>query len=132
MRGLFLGVVAVLWSSIALADSMSAVGAVRTLPGVLNAVDDGRGNLWVAVQNRAGAQWNAYATEMCKVIRPYRARLFLVKVVDFTTIRPKSKPKDWLLLGGANCGMVPGAPPATPPTDGGGDSSSTDSSSSGN
>lgn len=105
-----LGLGMLAWAGTALADASSAVATVRTLPGVVSANEDGGGNMWVAVQNRSGAQWNAYAVGVCKMVRPHRARVFMVKVVDFTTIRPKSKPKDWLLLGSANCGDVPSDP----------------------
>lgn len=97
-----------LWTNGAQADPASAVAMVRAIPGVINASEDGGGNLWVEVQNRNGAQWNAYAASICTLIRPYHARIFLVKIIDFTTVRPKTKPRDWLMLGGANCSMVPG------------------------
>lgn len=100
----------VVWEGVAHADSAGAVSMVRGLPGVVNASEDGGGNLWVAVQNQNGALWNAYATSICTLIRPQHARIFLVKIVDFTTVRPKTKPRDWLMLGAANCAMAPSAP----------------------
>ena len=96
-----------LLSSPVAADPLSAMEAVRNIPGVLNAQEDAGGNLWVMVQNNPKTNWNDVAGVLCKVVRPHQARIFLVKMVDVATVVPKSKPKEWGLLGGANCGMVP-------------------------
>lgn len=108
MRKMLFCAAAMLWALPAAADVESAVLTARSMPGVVNASADGKGNLWVSVQNRANAQWDAYAVEMCKVVMPHRARIFMVKVIDFTSIRPKTKPQDWRVLGAANCGAVTG------------------------
>ena len=88
------------------ADPQSAMATVRGIPGVVDAVADNGGNLFVLVQNSPQGQWNAAAARICKIVRPHEARIFLVKMVDVASVMPKSKPKDWSYLGGANCGMV--------------------------
>ena len=91
----------------ALADPQSAMALINSIPGVLKAQEDPGGNLWVVVQNKnPQTQWNNVATNICKAVIPHHARIFLVKIVDAATIAPKSKPKDWALLGAANCGNV--------------------------
>lgn len=86
------------------ADQASAVAAARQLPLVLDAIPDPAGNLWVTVMQRPSVQWNALATQVCQVVVPHHARIFLVKIVDFNSVRTSKKPSDWHMLGGANCG----------------------------
>ena len=88
------------------ADPQSAMAIVSTIPGILKAQEDTAGNLWVVVQNNPQTPWNQVANNICKIVIPHHARIFLVKIVDAASIVPKSKPASWPLLGGANCGMV--------------------------
>jgi len=88
----------------ALADQLSAVNAVKGMPKVLDAVPDNAGNLWVSVVPDPKIQWNDYAGIVCKVVAPHRARIFLVKMVDNSSVHGK-RPQDWRLIGGANCGL---------------------------
>ncbi len=90
-------------ASTALADERTAVAMIRHQPGVLNAVPDRAGNLWVSVLPNSKVNWSAYAQAMCRLVVPQRARIFLIKVVDATTVAKSKKPHDWHLLGGANC-----------------------------
>ncbi len=96
-----------LMSSPAWADPQSAVAAVRAIPGVETASEDAAGNLFVFVKNSPNGQWNRAAAGFCKLVRPHEARIFLVKIIDRDTVKPKSKPTEWGMLGAANCGMVP-------------------------
>ena len=105
MKKLLTVVLCLIWAPVA-ADPQTAVAAVRSIPGISNAMEDNAGNLWVMVQNNPQGQYNLVAANICKIVRPHAARIFLVKVVDVATVVPKSKPKDWGFLGGANCGMV--------------------------
>lgn len=91
----------------AMADPQSALMAVRAVPGVVNAFEDRGGNLWVLVNNTQGARWNPAAANICKLVRQYEARIFMVKLIDAATFNPKNKPKDWTMLGAVNCGMIP-------------------------
>ena len=96
---------ALLTASPALADMQGAVNVVKHQPLVMDAVPDNAGNLWVTVLPNASVNWSVYAAQLCRVVVPQRARIFLIKVVDVTTV-PKSKsPHDWRLLGGANCAV---------------------------
>jgi hypothetical protein len=104
---IILSLILLLISIPAFADPQSAVQAVRSIPGVDNAFEDTGGNLFVLVRQNPSAQWNNVAVEICKIVRPHQARIFLVKMVDEATVAPKSKPKDWGLLGAASCGMIP-------------------------
>ena len=90
----------------AAADPQSAMALVGTIPGVLKAQEDTAGNMWVVVNNNPQVPWNQVANNICKIVIPHKARVFLVKIVDVASITPKSKPKSWAMLGGANCGMV--------------------------
>jgi len=85
------------------ADIDSAVKAVGALPGVVNASPDSAGNLWVMVAPRAGVQWSQYAASVCLVVLPHHARIFLVKMIDVTSVHSKV-PKDWRMIGAASCG----------------------------
>ncbi len=95
--------VALLATNPALADLQSAVNAVRQLNGVLGAVPDNGGNLWVSVVPNPGTPWNQVAANICQVIKGQRSLIFLVKIVDYTSVRTSKKPGDWRKLGGANC-----------------------------
>jgi len=85
------------------ADINSAVKAVDALPGVLGANPDNAGNLWVMVAPNPGVQWSQYAAQVCLVVLPHHARIFLVKVIDAGSVHSKA-PKDWRMLGAASCG----------------------------
>ena len=85
------------------ADVDSAVKAVNALPGVVNSSPDSAGNLWVMVAPRAGVQWSQYAASVCLVVLPHHARIFLVKIIDVTSVHSKI-PKDWRMIGAASCG----------------------------
>lgn len=88
------------------ADPQAAMAIVSSIPGVLRAEEDTAGNLWVAVNDNHKTPWNTVATNICKIVIPQQARIFLVKIVDAASIAPKSKPSQWKMIGGANCGMV--------------------------
>ena len=88
------------------ADPQAAMAIVSSIPGVLRAEEDTAGNLWVAVTDNPKTPWNTVANNICKIVIPQQARIFLVKIVDAASIAPKSKPSQWKMIGGANCGMV--------------------------
>lgn len=88
------------------ANPQSATATVRLIPGVINAMTDNGGNMFVFVQNNPQGQWNTAAEKICKIVRPHQARIFLVKMIDAASVNQKNKPKDWSMLGGANCGSV--------------------------
>ena len=90
-------------ASPALANEQTAINLVRHEPGVLNAVPDHAGNLWVSVLPNNSMNWGVYAKALCQVVVPQQARIFLIKVVDATTVAKSKNPHDWRLLGGANC-----------------------------
>jgi hypothetical protein len=96
---------AVLATSPALADQASAVAMVKQQMGVLDAVPDHAGNLWVKVLPNPGVDWSGYATALCTAIIPHHGRIFLIKVVDATSVKGSKKPQEWRMMGGANCGL---------------------------
>ena len=85
------------------ADVDSVIKAVDAMPGVVGVSPDSAGNLWVMVAPRAGVQWSQYAASVCQVVLPHHARIFLVKIIDVTSVHSKL-PKDWRMLGAASCG----------------------------
>ena len=89
------------------ADPASAMAVVNRLPGVVRAAEDNAGNLWVMVNTQPGLDWSTYAAKVCQIVRQHHARIFLVKIVDMRSVQPKKKPKDWTMVGGANCASVP-------------------------
>jgi hypothetical protein len=95
----------VLAAAPARADMQTAINLIKHSPGVLDVVPDNAGNLWVTVLPNGNVNWSAYAAQMCRIVVPQKARIFLIKVVDATTVaKSKSKTsRDWRLLGGANC-----------------------------
>ena len=95
---------ALAFSTPALADLNSAVNMVKRLPQVLDAVPDNAGSLWVKVLPIPGADYMGYAKSLCTAIVPHHGRIFLVKIVDGTSVKSSKKPQDWRMLGGANCG----------------------------
>lgn len=84
------------------ADQTTALEAVRTRPGVLDASIDDRGNLWVVVKN-ANIAWDQYATFMCDVVRPHKARVFIARIVDVTSVGRGKKAAEWKQLAQAAC-----------------------------
>jgi len=90
----------------ALADADSVAAVVKTMPGVVSSQQDNAGNLFVMVNNAPGIDWTRYSAGICKVVIQHHARIFLVKMIDANTVRPRSKPRDWGMLGGANCSVV--------------------------
>lgn len=94
---------ALLAAAPALADVNTAVNLVKQQARVIDAVPDNAGNLWVSVLPDAGVNWNAYAALTCRIVVPQQARIFLIKIVDATTVHKSRNPHDWRLLGGANC-----------------------------
>ena len=99
-------ILACLWNVPAYADALSAMNAVDSIPGVLKSQVDNAGNMWVVVQNNPQTPWNKVSQNLCKVVIPHQARIFLVKIVDVTSVKQKSKPSDWSMIGAANCGNV--------------------------
>ena len=95
---------ACLWSGQAHADAQSAMNAVDAIPGVLKSQVDSGGNMWVVVQNNPQTAWTLVAQNLCKIVIPHQARIFLVKIVDVASVGQKSKPADWTMIGAANCG----------------------------
>ncbi len=87
------------------ADQDSALAAVRSKPGVMDAQIDTRGNLWVMVKN-ANIAWDQYAAFMCGVVRPHQARVFAVHVVDFTSVGRGRKSGEWKQLAQMNCAAL--------------------------
>jgi hypothetical protein len=87
----------------ALADVQSAVQSVKAIPRVIDAVPDPAGNLWVTVAPDPAVPWSQFAAVVCNVVRPHKARIFLVKMIDSGSVHSK-QPKDWRMIGGANCG----------------------------
>ena len=87
----------------AAADVQTAVAMVRAEPGVLAAVPDGAGNLWVSVLANPQVNWNGYAQVICRMVVPQQARIFLVKVVDVNSTHQSRNPRTWKLIGGARC-----------------------------
>jgi hypothetical protein len=80
-----------------------AVELVKRQPRVVNAVADHAGNLWVTVVPDARVPWNEFASILCKMVIPFHERIFLVKIVDLSSVGQSSTPRNWRLLGGANC-----------------------------
>jgi hypothetical protein len=89
----------------ALADQDSALAAVRSQPGVLDAQLDERGNLWVVVKNERIA-WDQYAVGMCALVRPHQARVFSAKIIDVTSVGRGKKSSEWKQLAQANCSRL--------------------------
>ncbi len=89
----------------AAADLETAVALVRSQPGVLGAVPDGAGNLWVSVVANPQVDWNSYARLMCRMVVPQQARIFLVKIVDVNSTHRSRNPRNWKMIGGANCAL---------------------------
>lgn len=103
--GLVAGVMAlgVLAAGGARADQVSAVAAAKAQDGVLDAMVDTGGNMYVSVKAEKN-KWGKFAENICSVVVPHRARIFRVRVVDITTValnQPKTK---WKVLGEASCG----------------------------
>jgi len=88
------------------ADVASAVAAVRAKPGVLDALIDDRGNLWVVVKNDK-INWDQYGIFMCQVVRPHQARVFMAHIVDVTSVGRGTKPQQWKNLSQVNCSLLP-------------------------
>lgn len=85
------------------ADQVSAVAAAKAQDGVLDAMVDTGGNMYVSVKAEKN-KWGKFAENICTVVVPHRARIFKVRVVDITTValnQPKTK---WKILGEASCG----------------------------
>jgi hypothetical protein len=89
----------------AMADQDSALAAVRSQPGVLDAQLDDRGNLWVVVKNDKIA-WDQYAVFMCTVVRPHQARVFSARIIDVTSVGRGKKSSEWKQLAQANCSRL--------------------------
>jgi len=92
----------VLAASPALADRDGALARAKAQTGVVDARIDDRGTLWVMVKKQT-ANWDTYAAVMCKLMQPYHALIFSVRVVDFTTIGRFRTSDDWTQLGAAKC-----------------------------
>ena len=88
------------------ADPQSAMAAVREVQGVQQAQEDSSGNLWVMVQRQPNGNYDAAAAQICRMVIHHQARIFLVKMVDAQSVTHKSKPKEWVVMGAANCRMV--------------------------
>ncbi|MDO8608603.1 MAG: hypothetical protein Q7R40_18885 [Phaeospirillum sp.] len=104
LKSLFVALALMAVPTIALADQDSALAAVRSSPGVLDAKIDDRGNLWVMVIKNVKVAWDQYAIQMCTVVRPHQARVFIARIVDVTTVGGGKKPSEWKQLASASCG----------------------------
>ena len=90
---------------LALADQDSALAAVRSNKGVVDAKIDDRGNLFVMVIRNDKIAWDQYAAYMCAVVRPHQARVFTSRVIDVTTVGGGKKQGEWKTLAAVNCGQ---------------------------
>lgn len=90
-------------AGLAQATPDSALAKAKTLPDVVDARLDERGTLWLMVKNQE-ANWDKYAAVTCKLMQPHHARIFAVRVVDFTSVGRFRTSEDWKQLGAAKCG----------------------------
>lgn len=84
------------------ADEASAIRAARSQPGVLDAMMDTGGNLFVVVKPQKAA-WDAYARHLCEVVTGHQARIFKVRVLDMTSVGGGKPQAAWVTLGEARC-----------------------------
>lgn len=86
------------------ADQASAIEAARAVPGVVDAVVDTTGNLYVSVKpNNDPARMKSFAGFVCQVVTPHQGRIFRVRVVDITAVTPSKAPGAWARLAEAKC-----------------------------
>jgi hypothetical protein len=95
---------AALGGGAAKADEAGAIAQVRQVERVVDVGVDTHRNMWVIVKADSKVNWNAFASGVCSLVQPYGARIFLVKVVDSTSVPHSRDPAKWTMLGGANCG----------------------------
>jgi len=105
VTSLLAGLILLASSAMALADQDSALAAVRSQPGVLDAQIDDRGSLWVVVKN-ARIAWDQYAVGMCALVRPHQARVFSAKIIDVTSVGRGKKSSEWKQLAQADCSRL--------------------------
>lgn len=94
---------AMLASTPAYADQASAVQAVKRQPKAIDAQVDNSGNMYVLVKAQ-NIEWSQYAGAMCSVVKPHRARIFHVRVIELTQANYSKPPTAWPRLGEAACG----------------------------
>jgi hypothetical protein len=87
------------------ADQTSAVQAARSQSKVIDALVDNGGTMWVSVKPEKLA-WDQFAGFLCSVVRPHRARIFVVRVVDVASVAFGKRPSEWRQLGNAHCDQV--------------------------
>ena len=87
----------------AVADQDSALAAVRSNKGVVDAKIDDRGNLFIMVIKNDKIAWDQYAAYMCLVVRPHQARIFISRVIDVTTVGGGKKQSEWKTLAAVSC-----------------------------
>jgi len=87
------------------ADQASAIAAVRAQPKVLDTSIDDRGNLYVVVKNEM-LSWEQYGAAMCRLVRPYQARVFQAHIIDMTSVGKGAKPAQWKRLAQVNCSAI--------------------------
>ena len=104
VKALIAALVLLALPGLALADQDSALAAVRSNKGVLDAKIDDRGNLWVMVIKNNQIAWDQYAAYLCAVVRPHQARVFITHIVDVTTVGGGKKQSEWKQLAAASCG----------------------------
>ncbi len=86
------------------ADQASAVAAARSLPGVIDAVADTTGNLYVSVKpNNDSLKMKQFAAFVCRIIIPHEGRIFRVRVVDITAVPPSKPPGSWPRIAEVKC-----------------------------
>ena len=102
MRLLFLMLCLMLAVLPARADQASAIAAVRAQPKVLDTQIDTRGNLFVVVKNE-NISWDQYAAYMCVLVRPHQALVFVVQIIDMTSVGRGAKPAEWKRLAQVKC-----------------------------
>lgn len=100
--GIPLGLAFALAAAPAFADQASAVQAVRGLPKVIDAMADNQGNLYVSVKAEK-QPWDQFATAVCNAVKPHKARIFTVRVVDVLTVAVSKKPASWKVLAESRC-----------------------------
>jgi hypothetical protein len=96
--GLALSIPAAAW-----ADQASAIAAVRAQPRVIDATIDNGGNMYVSVKAEK-LPWDQYAVQLCNLVRPHQARIFVIRIVDLTTVTAGKRPGDWKVFAQATCG----------------------------
>lgn len=84
------------------ADLDSALTSVKAQARVVDAQADKSGNMYVLVKPEK-LNWNLFAGAVCSLIRPHKARIFRVRVIEITQANNSKPPATWSRLGEAAC-----------------------------